>query len=166
MKYGIWLLIGSLVTLLVAVVKPEVAHLALQALLVIALSIVVIETVAMLLQRLPKSPYASGWRLTPKTRPDLPRDISTASEELKKRGRYLPISVASKLAQLYDEKLVWRHGLSAVRDRDLPQLQHLLSPAAYHLVTARHQAWSGGRHPFERIARTSLEPLLTELEHL
>ena len=84
----------------------------------------------------------------------------------KAKPRDLAEKIASKLAQLYDEKLIWRHGLSAVRDRDLPQMQQLLSPTAYYLVTARHLAWSGGRHPFERIARNSLDPLLTELEHL
>lgn len=157
---------ASVVAMIVAIAKPEVAHLAFQAILVTALAVVVVTLAIRLAATLPKSPYATGWRPVRRARPELPREISSMIDGLGIRQRSLPISVTGKVAQLFEDRLSWRHGLSPIREADLPAIHSLLSPTAYALVTARQQVWMGGKHPHEGLPRQVLEPLITELERL
>lgn len=156
----------SVVALIVALAKPEVAHLAFQAIMVAALAVVIVTLATHLTAGLPKSPYASGWRPVRRNRPELPREISSMIDGLGIRQRSLPISVTSRIAQLFEDRLQWRYNLSAIREADLPAIHSMLSPTAYALVTARQQLWYGGRHPHDGLPRQALEPLISELERL
>ncbi len=154
------------VAMIVAIAKPEVAHLAFQAILVSALAVLVVTLAARLASTLPKSPTANGWRSVRPSRPELPREISDMVDNLGLRQRALPISVTYKVAAMYEDRLRWRYGLNAIRDEDLPAIADLLSPTAYALVTARLGLWIEGRHPLSGMSRQTLDPLLTELERL
>ncbi|MEO6125888.1 MAG: hypothetical protein ABIR32_19485 [Ilumatobacteraceae bacterium] len=157
---------GCAIAMIVAIAKPQVAHLVAQAVFVAVLGLVGVAVAVVTLHRLPTGPFATGWRPVRRVRPKLPRDISTLVDDLGQSRRRLPPAVVAKLVNLMTQRLALRHGLSPERDGDLAQIEQVLSPLAYDLVTARRSVHSGRAHPYERVQIGAFDPLMSELENL
>jgi len=157
---------ACVIAIIVAIAKPDVAHLVVQAVFVIALALVAVIGAAAVLGPLPKGPFATGWRPVRKVRPPLPREMTALVTDLDVRSRRLPPTAVAKVANLMTQRLELRHGLSPDRDGDIAALERLLSPAAFTLVTARRRITVGRTHPYELVDRRLFDPLMHELEQL
>ena len=96
---------GCVLAVAATVAKPEIAHLAFQGLLLLGICSLIGVVAHRLVQSLPKSPYASGWRPWRRPRPELPRDVTSVIDALKVRSRTLPPVVAWRITQLIETRL-------------------------------------------------------------
>lgn len=163
---AVFVVAGCVIAVIVAIAKPQIAHLVAQAVFIAILGLVALAVAVTILQQLPKGPFATGWRRVRRERPTLPREISSLIDDLGQSRRRLPPTAVAKLVNLLTQRLAFRFGLSPDREGDLAAIEQILSPLAYHLVTARRSSYVGRTHPYERVEFSAFDPLMSELEHL
>jgi hypothetical protein len=157
MKYAQWLAAGSLVALGAALLRPDIAHLALRAVLVLALLTAGLPAIVALVRRTPPSPFEADLREYEISSPELPRDLVGLGEELRVRGRFVSETVTARLARELRITLQIRRGLSNDILADERALAQFVSPMAAALVASDGRAL---------LPRRQLESVLHELEHL
>jgi hypothetical protein len=156
-KYTQWLVAGGLIALVTAVARPDVAHLALRAVLTVAIVALAAHLLLVALQAVPPSPFEAAPPAHELSSPELPRDLAGLADELRSRDRYLSENVAVRLAREFAVTLWTRHGLTDAALADPTTLAQHLSPTAAALVAS-----SGATY----VPRRQLDALLHELEHL
>jgi hypothetical protein len=156
-KYTQWMVAGALIALVAAVARPDIAHLALRAVLAVAIVSLSVHLLLATLRWVPPSPFEAAPPAHELSSPELPRDLAGLADELRSRDRYLSENVAVRLAREFAVTLWARHGLSDAALADPTTLSQHLSPTAAALVAS-----SGATY----VPRRQLEALLHELEHL
>lgn len=148
---------GSVVALAAAILRPDVAHLALRAVLAMALVVLGTQLVISLVRRVPPSPFEAAPPDFEISSPELPRDLAGLAEELRVRGRFVSETVTARLARELRITLQARRGLSNDVLADERALAQFVSPMAAALVASEGRALLPRRH---------LDSVLHELEHL
>ena len=148
--------------LLVAVARPAVAHLVLQALLVVALVGGATAIVAVLLRDI--EPEQGANRLTVAPPNPLPREMAAMAEELRTqrgRGREIPAPALRQLRAALQHRLWYRHGLSTAVDAHRAAIAERVSTAALTVLSS-----SPNDRQQPRIPLAALPALIEEVEHL
>ncbi len=166
MRASIALVVTAAITVVVAVARPDVAHLALQALMVAGAMVVLAELARRVVAELPRSRWATGWRPTRRPRAALPSELAFAADVLRERSNFVPFRTVSTISGLFQDRLRAHFGLDVKNPADLPRIEKVLSPHAMYLLANRQRGWVDGHHVLERIPRSWLVPLIYELEHL
>jgi hypothetical protein len=156
-KYPQLVMYGSIVALAVALSRPDVAHLALRAVLALALVTLGGQLVIQLVRRNPPSPFEAAPPDFEIHSPELPRDLVGLAEELRIRGRFVSETVTARLARELRITLQSRRGLSNDVLADERALAQFVSPMAAALVASEGRAL---------LPRRQLDSVLHELEHL
>lgn len=164
-RWPLFVVAVSIVSVGVAVIRPEVAHLALQALLAAVVVFALIAGANRVLGGLPASDRAAVWRPRGRPKPPLPHVVATVSDSLRARGRYIPAYTAMAIAEQFEARLALRHRIADIQPKHEAALRRLLSPHAYALVTSRRE-WGRGGVALSNIPRSWLTHLLDELETL
>ena len=157
MKLGQWLAAGSLVALAAALLRPDIAHLALRAVFVLAVLTVGLPVAIELVRRTPPSPFKADGQGYEISSPELPRDLVGLGEELRVRGRFVSETATARLARELRITLQIRRGLSNDILADERALTAFVSPMAAALVASDGRAL---------LPRRQLESVLHELEQL
>lgn len=157
MKHLQWLTSASLIALAVAVARPEIAHLALRAVLVAALLALGLHAIVTLVRSTPPSPFEADAEAFEISSPELPRDLVGLAEEMRARGHYVSETVTARLSRELRITLQARRGVSNEMLGDERALSQFVSPIAAALIASEGRAL---------LPRRQLESVIHELEHL
>ena len=157
MRYTGVLILGSTIAVIVALVNPAAARLALRGVLMLAIVVVGIHLVAAIVQQVPESPFRAERAEYELEATLLPRDLAALAAEVRGGRRALPTGVTIRLGRLFTATLRIEHGLLTERPADAAAIEALLSPMARDLLASPGAGHLRGR---------DLDPLLHELEHL
>jgi hypothetical protein len=156
-RYTQVLAAGSIVAFAAALLRPDVAHLALRAILAVAVVTVGSHLARSLVRSAPPSPFQAEPPDHEISSPELPRDLAGLADELRVRGRYVSETIAARLSREFRVTLRNRRGLADATLGDERALSEHLSPMAAALVASEGRVL---------LPRRQLDSILDELEHL
>lgn len=151
-----WLSTLAFALVVIALLRPDVAHLALRALLVVLLATVGAALLGTAIRSVPPSPFRAELPDDEIPQPELPRDLVGLADELRTRGQYLSEAATARLAGEFRATLRARAVPEHLFGDEVALSRHV-SPHAAALVA------SGGQ---VLVGRRQLDSLLHELEHL